>query len=1580
MLSACLMLSYVCILFFSAPALGSEIFYVIEPFESAFQCWSPRNDRNDNGLNITLTDNGVQFGSSALRVEYNVSMTQDGGGLKSFGHILDGLSHHSCIGATHLSLWYKVIEPQSLTGSVHLRVVLLDDSDCEVNCTVPQNLERYYSDHYILDSGRLSVENETSELDYEWRELRINLDEGAQSTSGFSQAKSSGLNGNGILDLDHIKGWQIELAMDDATAVDRVSEGILVFDQISCVGGEDLFGSALLTTGSFRDAVADAVWGEEYFESTLSKNATEVLLDNSTMTINYTLEQAEIWGGFAGFDHVPPGNAYYNLSQATAISLDYEVMRAASTPGRAHFRIILHEASNATAECHPVATTTFESYYSFHYCLDDDSSDSRTGSIVVPLTGSTDAASPFWLTGWIGIVGNGAFNSDIIKGFRFELNVDSQGGIGSIVEGEIALRNLKATFDDNRNQSGTESADSPRCVVEPGFMFDVTGQDNLLWVEFKGGECGEICEVDSECLYALSSGQDCYLSTSINPDSTDIVDSTTGLSRFIACWADDSSKRGDFCERCECNESEQSIDCRDKNLLIPPKTFSSKAWTPRVLDLRGNPNLTLVGTGALASVTGALEELRLPSSLRHMGLQNVTDFPSLRIVLIEEDESRQERETDAIGMLNNVIIDSSTSFLDVCCGMGMHLDLVEPAEGLTFCEMKDDVIGADAVYEDFVQYYFGEQLALISPSSNFLAEAAESAEKCAEYCTIHDGCQFFSFDRRWKNAESLCYLLATNGTVTPTPDQYGDEKGTLPGWTSGRVARARHVLDDARVLISVQKLFISAKSGLSAEFALSLGSAPLRGAVWIEPMLASSTHLNVSFTPTRVVLYDNITWATIGVTVQSSNSFEMKETIIVTNKVSACDTAFTSTADFDLDVTVYIDVAQPGDSMALLTATLVSSMMVAIILVICYVDRRRRRSGALWKVKLSELHFDDPPAIVGHGTFGVVLLAEYRGTQVAVKRIAVPLYQSEESENTVGLRSVADSGKGEFCIESGLLDSTTQSDHGSRRSSGSVNGRSRLQSGLRSKVLPIYQMTKSRDDFSRGRARFIAEVRHLSSLRHPCITTVMGAVINKKEDLMLILEYMDHGSLHNLLHNETMAIDADIILPILRDVAQGVRFLHAAETQVVHCDLKAQNILVDGRLRAKVADFGLSLKKQAKGAIGTPYWMAPELLRGESLNTTASDVYSFGVILYEVYSRRDPYEGEDYDEVLTLVADPNVNKRPPIPPSCPPEIVGLMNTCLGSCPVMRPTFEQLDIRLKSLELASIEPGETRFSMQAKKAKQTDILLHDVFPRHIVEALRNGRKVEPELREMVTIFFSDIVGFTRISSSLPPIKVSDMLDRLYSRFDELSRQYDIFKVETIGDAYMAVTNLIKDQDDHAKRIAEFSVDALTAANETLIDLDDPSKGYVNVRIGIHSGPAVANVVGSRNPRYCLFGDTVNTASRMECHSLANRIHCSQETAQLLRVQIPEIKLLSRGSINVKGKGEMQTYWVNEDSPVVPRNGGMLRSSSDRVGWETTPKPPGGMGQTNDTCRSTTLECVSEGAPATNMQYEGYRSNT
>lgn len=159
----------------------------------------------------------------------------------------------------------------------------------------------------------------------------------------------------------------------------------------------------------------------------------------------------------------------------------------------------------------------------------------------------------------------------------------------------------------------------------------------------------------------------------------------------------------------------------------------------------------------------------------------------------------------------------------------------------------------------------------------------------------------------------------------------------------------------------------------------------------------------------------------------------------------------------------------------------------------------------------------------------------------------------------------------------------------------------------------------------------------------------------------------------------------------------------------------------------------------------------------------------------------------------------------------------------------------------------------------------------------------------------------------------------MLDRLYHKFDALTHQYDVFKVETIGDAYMCVTNLVKDQpDDHAKRIAMFAMDAVKAASETLVDSEDLSLGVIEIRVGFHSGPVIASVIGSRSPKYGMFGDTVNTASRMESTSLPGRIQLSERTADILMHQYPEASLVCRGDISIKGKGTMRTFLLKKGS--------------------------------------------------------------
>ena len=165
-------------------------------------------------------------------------------------------------------------------------------------------------------------------------------------------------------------------------------------------------------------------------------------------------------------------------------------------------------------------------------------------------------------------------------------------------------------------------------------------------------------------------------------------------------------------------------------------------------------------------------------------------------------------------------------------------------------------------------------------------------------------------------------------------------------------------------------------------------------------------------------------------------------------------------------------------------------------------------------------------------------------------------------------------------------------------------------------------------------------------------------------------------------------------------------------------------------------------------------------------------------------------------------------------------------------------------------------------------------------------------MEAEHRDCVTIFFSDIVNFTSISSDLPPRKVADLLDRLYTKFDALSNAHEIFKVETIGDAYMAVTNLVKKQSDHAGIMARFALDAREAATGTLIDEDDPKAGHVQIRIGMHSGPVSSHVVGSKNPRYSIIGGTVKVAQLLERTSKGDRIQCSSEGAELIAKQTPE----------------------------------------------------------------------------------------
>lgn len=228
--------------------------------------------------------------------------------------------------------------------------------------------------------------------------------------------------------------------------------------------------------------------------------------------------------------------------------------------------------------------------------------------------------------------------------------------------------------------------------------------------------------------------------------------------------------------------------------------------------------------------------------------------------------------------------------------------------------------------------------------------------------------------------------------------------------------------------------------------------------------------------------------------------------------------------------------------------------------------------------------------------------------------------------------------------------------------------------------------------------------------------------------------------------------------------------------------------------------------------------------------------------------------------------------------------------------------------MSELQEVNYELEQQRELLAQEKAK-SESLLQNILPTTIADRLKQGESTIADEFPEVSVMFADIVGFTALSEKIGPHELVKLLNEIFGRFDLFLDKFGLEKIKTIGDCYMVVSGLPESKADHANRIAEFALavkSGFPLYNVTGLS-DDSDK--LNIRIGIHSGPAVAGVIGTKKLAYDLWGDVVNVASRMQTHGEVGEIHVSEPF--MIRLKDSYI-FEDRGETEIKGKGTMKTY--------------------------------------------------------------------
>ena len=464
-------------------------------------------------------------------------------------------------------------------------------------------------------------------------------------------------------------------------------------------------------------------------------------------------------------------------------------------------------------------------------------------------------------------------------------------------------------------------------------------------------------------------------------------------------------------------------------------------------------------------------------------------------------------------------------------------------------------------------------------------------------------------------------------------------------------------------------------------------------------------------------------------------------------------------------------------------------------------------------------------------------------------------------------------------------------------------------------------------------------------LSHENILHFHGVILESQPQCV-ITQAATRGTLYDFLRDGSMAIAQDFKMSLLFDIASGMKYLHQSSLGK-HGTLSSKCCVIDSKWVCKISSHwshkvvGKSRKasysQDSFSNADDLLWTAPEVLR-EELVTRRADMFSYGIIVQEVLTEGKPYDMNSpqlmpRDIVQRVSQSLTSPYRPHIPETtCSKSWRQLAQEAWREDPETRPSFEEvlgkltkinggkkvnlvdgMAIRLEA-HTAHLEElvAERSLELMDEKARVEHILC-DLLPRSVYYQMKQGKTVAPESFDMVSMFFSDLVGFTALAAGATPMQIVALLNELYSMFDRIIERYDVYKVATIGDAYIVVSGLPdRNGDRHPGEVAAMALDLRDAVEDFPIKHKPGS--HVLMRVGLHSGPCVGAITGFKMPRYLLFGDTVNIGTSIEATGEAKRIHVSSVTAKFLN-RDERFDLRARDEeVNVAGFGRMNTWWL------------------------------------------------------------------